>query len=62
MEQTIKINKEMLATIIKDGNDFPEKDREIIQKLNEENQKLQDKMEDVVRQRDDMSANMLITQ
>ena len=59
-EETIKINKSMLSMVLVDAKDFPEKTRAVLDKLNHENQKLIEKQKDIVKERDDVAANLFI--
>lgn len=61
-EESLKINKEMLHTLILDGSDLSEREKEIIKKLNAENQQLLEKQRVMSKQIEDTQANNLITQ
>ena len=61
-DQTLKINKEMLGIIITDSQDLADKEKTLIEQLNRENEQLIARQKQIVREREDMAANKLITQ
>jgi hypothetical protein len=50
----------MLSIVLADVRDIPEKNKLMLEKLNHENKSLLDKQKKVIKDHDDISANLLI--